>query len=162
MRTRWFVVIGAAAVVTLAGCGGGSSNDVSSRPAASSNTPSSSSAAASVGAAAGLSGVCSDGLAFSRAYGSALAGGGATAGPAGLPNFDAVKTSFAAAIKVAPAEIKSDMQLLGDAYLPFFDAAVKVNYDYSKIDPKVFEKVSTPAVSAAAQKVTAYYQKHCS
>lgn len=162
MRARWFIVIGTAAVVGLTGCGDGSSQDVSSRSTAPSDTAASPSAAVSVGAAAGLSGACTDGLAFSRAYGSALAGGSATAGPGGLPNVDAVKASFTAAIKVAPAEIKSELQLLGDAYLPFFDAMVKANYDYSKIDPKVFEIVSTPAVTAAAQKVSAFYLKTCS
>ncbi len=160
MRRAWIVGLVASAAIGAAGCGGGSSKDAATSPATSS-AESSPSAAVSLGAGAGLSGVCADGLAFSRAYGSAFAGA-ATAAPAGMPNVDAMKASFAAAIKVAPAEIKSDMQLLGDAYLPFFDAAVKANYDYSKIDPKVFEKVSTPAVTAAAANVTAYYQKNCS
>lgn len=67
----------------------------------------------------------------------------------------------AAVLKIAPKEIKGDLNTLFGALNEYFDAIKKADYDYTKIDPAVLTSISDPKVEAAEQRIDAYIQTTC-
>lgn len=75
--------------------------------------------------------------------------------------YEAGKSTGQAALLVAPADIKPDLQLLVDASNQLGGALAKVNYDVTKLPASATATFSTPKVQAASTHVLVYVQQHC-
>jgi hypothetical protein len=78
-------------------------------------------------------------------------------------SLEAARDALDRAVDVAPTEIKADVRVIADAYRPFIAALVKVNFDFTKINPSDpgFVGIQKPEVAAAAQRIAAWSSAHC-
>jgi len=63
--------------------------------------------------------------------------------------------------KLAPAEIKADMDVLAKATKTSADSLEKVGYDRTKIDAQAVSPFAAPDVVAARQHITVYVKTKC-
>lgn len=75
-----------------------------------------------------------------------------------VPQF---KQAVAAALAVAPGEIKADLRLVSDAFLKYVTVLEKANYDFTKISPDDLKSLTDPKVQSAAQRLTKYGSDKC-
>ena len=73
------------------------------------------------------------------------------------------KDALADAVKVAPSEIKADVKLIADAYVPFIEAMAKANFDFTKLNPQdpAFANLQKPEIAAASQRIEAWSKANC-
>jgi ABC-type glycerol-3-phosphate transport system substrate-binding protein len=75
-----------------------------------------------------------------------------------IPQF---KDAVAAALAVAPGEIKADLRLVSDAFLKYVTVLEKANYDFTKISPDDLKSLTDPKVQSAAQRLAKYGSDKC-
>jgi hypothetical protein len=153
----------AAAVTTAPAAGGVSTTAASATTKAPATTmaPGTTKAAAST-----LSEFCAKG-GPGLAQANGLSSGAAAASPAELrKQFEQLAPVLADLPKVAPAELKADVELVSKALGTIVTALAKVNYDVTKMvtDPAAMQSmqaVSDPAFAKASQNIQVWVTKNC-
>jgi hypothetical protein len=90
-----------------------------------------------------------------------------TGNPASLRTlYENVDENLDRALAAAPAEIKGDLETIAGAFRPFVEELKKVDYDFFRFvqtNPQspVFQRLQSPEVTNATQRVSAYYEEHC-
>jgi hypothetical protein len=72
--------------------------------------------------------------------------------------FDAVAPQF---VSEAPAELKSDANLLVNAFRQIEAAMKAVNYDITKVDPASLQSLQDPKFTASVNRITTYNTEVC-
>jgi hypothetical protein len=161
-----------ATAATVAACGGGSSS--SSATGSNSTAPQTSSAASSSSSAPAAA-----------TSSKAASGGGASSSFCGLAKVEeAQEASVAKALtsdspqqleqyetnalaelskysSSAPAEIRSDVQVVVTAVESLFKQLKAVNNDYTKLSPTALSGLNTPALTKASQALGVYFATKC-
>ena len=168
-----------AAVLAVAGCGGG--NKSSAPPpvtvTVAPTTPATTTTAApathettastETNSSAGTGGLksCGDLANFGQEFSKALAAN-PTSGVAGL---GAEADAFKKFADKAPAEIRAQLVIIGDALAKYAEALKGVDFKAGQVPSAdtlaklqaASKEISQPAVAAAGQKISAYVQAHC-
>lgn len=63
--------------------------------------------------------------------------------------------------EVAPGEIAGDVRLLGRAYDAFIDSMQRVNWDTMRLPAEVSQKLGSPEVLAASNRLQSYERQVC-
>jgi hypothetical protein len=153
MRKLVAVAVSCMAVVSLAACG-------SSSKKSSSGTTETTKAAASAGvnaAAADLLKYCDTSKAAQDVNAANLLGNSDL-----KSSLSSLNANLDTWVKVAPAEIKGDVQIEVDKALkPLINELARVNYDFTKADVSKLQGLNTAEVQAAGTRIDAYYTAHC-
>ncbi|MDQ1372752.1 MAG: hypothetical protein QOJ09_90 [Actinomycetota bacterium] len=142
--------------VTLAACGGSDNPATNAAGSKSTTTKAGVSASASASASAKFCGL-------SDKY-SGLQTTSPNLDAAALrKQMETAKTALQEAVSAAPSEIKADLRIVADAYVPFIDALAKANFDFTKVNPQdaAFAKMQDPSVAAAATRIGDWAKAHC-
>ena len=85
--------------------------------------------------------------------------------PVGIDQYPKIIEGLAAAIKVAPADIRPDFVLVHRVLKPFVEALVKAGDAQVAAQDPAFQKlaadIGTKEATTAANDIAAYYDKHC-
>lgn len=66
-----------------------------------------------------------------------------------------------AAVGVAPAEIKDDVQIVADGFNALVNSLTPVNYDFTKLAPDLIARFQSQEFMAASTRVAAYSRQVC-
>ena len=66
-----------------------------------------------------------------------------------------------AAVAVAPAEIKGDVQIVADGFNALVSALEPVNYDFTRLTPDLIARFMSADFTAASTRVAAYSRNVC-
>lgn len=66
-----------------------------------------------------------------------------------------------AAVAVAPAEIKNDVQIVADGFNALVDALQPVNYDFTRLTPDLIARFMSAEFTTASTRVAAYSRNVC-
>lgn len=158
MKRVFAVAISCLAVLSLAGCGSSSKNASTSKDTSTTAAASASASAnANVAAASDLLKYCD----YSKA-----AQAFSPASGLNNPNFkdelSNLKTNADAYVKVAPSEIKADVQVYIDDFLkPLITEFERANYDFTKLNTSAFASINSAKVQTALKNIGNYYASHC-
>lgn len=77
-----------------------------------------------------------------------------------VPEF---RAALDAALAVAPGEIKTDLKLVGDAFIKYVDVLEAADYDLQKVaaDPESLTALTSPEVVEATKRLTKYGEDVC-
>ena len=85
-----------------------------------------------------------------------------------LPNPQQLRTTFEQAAKtiedaerVAPAEVKADVEVLASTFRQFVTALEQVNFDFTKLPPAQIATLQSSEVTAAGERLDAYVRQNC-
>ncbi|HZP16079.1 MAG TPA: hypothetical protein VFA96_09675 [Nocardioides sp.] len=148
------IVVSCVAVLSLVACGSSSKKASTSKDT---TTTVGATASASASVAADLLKYCDASKAAEAVNASTLVGN--TDLKTSLTNLNANLDTW---VKVAPSEIKSDVQLEVDKALkPLIAEMARVNYDFTKANISVLQSLNTPEIQAASKRISDYYAAHC-
>ena len=154
MKKLAAVAVCCVAVVSLAGCGS-SSKKASTSKDTGTTAPAGASVNGSV--AADLLKYCDASKAAEAVNASTLVGNSDLKST--LTNLNANLDTW---VKVAPSEIKADVQVEVDKALkPLITELARVNYDFTKANISVLQGLNTAEVQTASEHISAYYTAHC-
>jgi hypothetical protein len=157
LRTALAVpVIVSVAVAGLAAC-----SSSSSKSTGAASTSASTAAAGKVVAKGGSGNFCKD-IATSLNGGKSIPEQALTGSPAALKSLiDKARTESANITLEAPSAIRADVETDLNAVKAFYDAVIAAGYDFSRVDPSKLTNISSPQVTAANQRISAYVSSRC-
>jgi hypothetical protein len=141
--------------LALAGCSGGDDDKASPNTAANATT--------TVPVPTSFTGQDSAQFcALSKTYNERFTSVGANPSPAQLRTLTREgQTAITQAVDAAPAEIKSDMQVLASAFNGLLTELEKVNFEAARLPPAAFSQLSSPEFQAATTRFQAYTRTVC-
>jgi hypothetical protein len=148
------------ALLVLAGCSGGDDNDAAPAPTTiAAGGPSTTLRTVDTNfTGQGSAEFCN----LARTYNDRFTQIGANATPAQLRTVAREgQTAINQAVNAAPGEIKSDVQVIANAFGGLLTDLEAVNYDVTKVTPATFARLQAPEFATSSQRFQAYMRNVC-